>query len=165
MKTKLTILALFLAGTFFTLGRVTAAEPAKLHPQTVANLSASMHGEAFAYAKYLLFAEHARKNGDTELAELFEKTAAVEHLEHMREQADLAGIIHSDIENLKDAINGENHETETMYPGFARQAQAAGDHKAAKLFEEIANDEAKHRDAFRQALTRLETKHENVPGQ
>jgi rubrerythrin len=165
MKTKFAILALVLAGAFFTLGRVTADEQPRLHPQTVENLSASMHGEAFAYAKYLLFAQHARQDGNTELADLFEKTAAVEHLEHMREQANLAGIIHGDIENLKDAIKGENHETESMYPRFAHQAQAAGDHKAAKLFEEIANDEAKHRDAFRHALTRLENKHDNVPGQ
>jgi rubrerythrin len=165
MKTRLAIFTLVLAGAFFTFGRLTADEQLKLHPQTVENLSASMHGEAYAYAKYLLFAEHARKNGNTELADLFEKTAAVEHLEHMREQASLAGVIHSDMDNLKDAIKGENHETETMYPGFARQAQAAGDHKAAKLFEEIANDEAKHRDAFRHALSQLETRHENVPGQ
>lgn len=165
MKTKFAIFALILAGAFFTLGRITAVEQQKLHPQTVENLSASMHGEAFAYAKYLLFAEHARKDGNTELADLFEKTAAVEHLEHMREQANLAGIIHSDVDNLKDAIKGENHETETMYPGFAHQAQAAGDHGVAKLFEEIANDEAKHRDAFRHALTRLETKHLDVHGQ
>lgn len=165
MKTRFAIFALVLAGAFFTLGRVTASESPGLHPQTKENLSASMHGEAFAYAKYLLFAENARKNGNTEIADLFEKTAAVEHLEHMREQANLAGIIHSDIENLKDAIKGENHETESMYPGFAHQAQVAGDHAAAKLFSEIASDEAKHRDAFRHALSRLETKRLDVHGQ
>ena len=42
------------------------------------NLSTAMHGEAFAYVKYLLYAEHARKNDNKELAELFEKTAKVQ---------------------------------------------------------------------------------------
>ena len=32
-----------------------------LKAQTVANLSTAMNGEAFAYVKYLLYAEHARK--------------------------------------------------------------------------------------------------------
>ena len=164
MKTKLSILVLVLGTAFFTLGRVTANEEAKLHPKTLENLSTSMHGEAFAYAKYLLFAEHARKNGHTELADLFEKTANQEHLEHMREQANLAGIVHGDEENLKDALKGENHETVTMYPEFAKQAREVGDTEAAKLFEEISKDEAGHRDAFRAALNKLEAGNKRVPG-
>lgn len=165
MKTKFAFIALLLAATFFTLGRVTAAEQHKLQQQTAANLSTSMHGEAFAYTKYLLFADQARKSGNNELADLFEKTARQEHFEHMREQAAIAGIVKSDAENLKDAIKGENYETQSMYPDFARQARAVGDLDAAKLFTEIAGDEAKHRDAFRDALTRLETKHAPQPGQ
>ena len=31
--------------------------------KTMGNLSTAMHGEAFAYVKYLLYAEQARKNG------------------------------------------------------------------------------------------------------
>ena len=53
-----------------------------LDQKTMDNLSTAMHGEAFAYVKYLLYAEHARKNGNKELAELFEKTAKVERFEH-----------------------------------------------------------------------------------
>src|ERR1700687_1659414 len=85
-----------------------------LKPQTVDNLSTAMHGEAFAYAKYLLYAEHARKNGNKELAELFEKTANTELFEHFAEEADLAGLVGSDADNLKDAIHGESYEIDSM---------------------------------------------------
>ena len=51
--------------------------------------------EAFAYVKYMVFAEHARKNCDPELADLFEKTAHVERFEHLAEEAELAGLIGS----------------------------------------------------------------------
>lgn len=130
----------------------------KLSEQTMQNLSTAMHGEAFAYAKYMAFAEHARSSGDTELADLLEKTAKTERFEHFAEEAKLAGLIGSDSDNLKDAIKGESYETETMYREFAQQAQQAGDHEAAQRFEEIRQDEAKHRDAFMSALNNLEKK-------
>lgn len=126
--------------------------------QTMRNLSTAMHGEAFAYAKYMAFAEHARKSGDVELANLLENTAKTERLEHFAEEAELAGLIGSDSDNLRDAIKGESYETETMYRGFAQQAEQAGDHEAAQRFEEIRQDEAKHRDAFVAALNSLEKK-------
>ena len=48
--------------------------------QTRDNLLTAMHGEAFAYVKYMLFADRARKNGRTDLASLFESTANQERL-------------------------------------------------------------------------------------
>lgn len=160
MKTRLSIFVLVVGAAFFSLGRVTADEHARMHPKTMENLSTAMHGEAYAYIKYLLFAQHARKDGNPEVADLFEKTATIERMEHLREEAELAGVVGSDQENLKDAIKGESYETETMYLNFAREARAAGDLAAADRFEEIRKDEAKHRDAFNLALSKLETKHE-----
>ena len=46
-----------------------------------------MRDEAFADVKYLLYAEHARKNGHKELTEVFEKTANTERFEHFAEEA------------------------------------------------------------------------------
>ena len=156
MKLKFSLFALIVAGAFFTLGLIAGEEHGKLNPKTKENLSTAMHGEAFAYAKYLLFAEHARKSGNTEVADLFEKTAKVEHMEHLREEAEIAGIVGSDQDNLKDAIKGENYETTTMYPQFAEQARAAGDKEAAERFAEVGRDETKHRDSFKAALAKLE---------
>ncbi len=126
-----------------------------LDQKTLANLSTAMHGEAFAYVKYLLYAEHARKNGNKELADLFEKTANTERFEHFAEEAQLSGLVGNDADNLKDAINGESYEIDTMYLEFAQKARAAGDKAPASRFEEIRHDEMGHRDAFKAALTKL----------
>jgi rubrerythrin len=125
--------------------------------KTMENLSTAMQGEAFAYAKYLLYAEHARKSGNKELADLFEKTANTERFEHFAEEAELAGLVGSDADNLKDAIKGESYEIDAMYLEFAQKATVAGDAAAAARFEEIRHDETGHRDAFKIALTKLES--------
>ncbi len=128
-----------------------------LNKKTKDNLSTAMHGEAFAYVKYLLYAEHARKSGNLELADLFEKTAKTERFEHFAEEAELAGLIGSDADNLQDAIGGEAYEVDTMYLEFAKNATLAGDAAAAVRFEEIRHDEMGHRDAFKIALANLKS--------
>lgn len=128
----------------------------ELSKVTRQNLDKAMHGEAFAYAKYMLYAKQARESGHKDLAKLFEDTAKTEHEEHLNEEAELAGVMKGDVENLRDAIQGETYETESMYPQFAREARKAGDVKAAERFEEVAKDEAKHRDAFKVELEKLQ---------
>jgi rubrerythrin len=162
MKNKFALCVLVMGAAFFALGWAAAQQHAKLHPKTMENLSTAMHGEAFAYAKYEMFADQARKDGNTALADLFDKTAKVEQLEHFREHAELAGIVGTDQANLKDAIKGESYETDTMYPTFAKEARAAGDQAAANRFAEIGKDEAGHRDAFRAELNKLQAK--RAPG-
>jgi rubrerythrin len=127
-----------------------------MHAKTKANLLTAMHGEAFAYAKYMLFAKEARGHGHGELADLYEKTAHVEFFEHFAEEARLAGLVGTDVENLKDAIKGESYEIKEMYKKFAKHAKDAGDQDAADRFAEVRGDEKKHKDAFRTALTELE---------
>ncbi len=158
MKVRVAAVALVGVAAFFAIGSATARNQVRLSKATQENLSTAMHGEAFAYAKYLLYAEHARQSGNTELANLFESTAKTERFEHFAEQARLAGLVGSDADNLRDAIKGESYEVNTMYRQFAEQAAAAGDKAAAQLFTEIGNDERKHRDAFQAALTKIEKK-------
>jgi rubrerythrin len=129
-----------------------------MNAKTRENLLTAMHGEAFAYAKYMLFAKRARENGHPEIAELFEKTANVEFLEHFTEEAELAKIVGTDIENLKDAIKGERYEVKEMYKEFADQAEKAHEKAAAERFLEVRRDEMAHKEAFREALARLEAK-------
>lgn len=129
-----------------------------LKKQTQDNLSTAMHGETFAYAKYMLYAQHARKGGNKQLAALFEEAAKTERFQHFSEEADLAGLVGTDQDNLKDAIAGESYEVDTMYRRFAEQAAAAGDRTAADRFEEIRRDEMSHRDAFKAALANPEIK-------
>lgn len=129
-----------------------------LNRETVENLSTAMRGEAFAYVKYLLYAEYARKSGNKELGDLFEKTANTERFEHFAEEAQLAGLVGSDADNLKEAIKGESYEIDTMYLEFGQKATVAGDTAAAARFEEIRHDEMGHRDAFKSALAKLQSK-------
>jgi rubrerythrin len=44
-----------------------------------------------------------------------------------------------------------------MYLEFAEKARVAGDTSAAARFEEIRHDELGHQDAFKVALTKLES--------
>ena len=129
----------------------------KRSPEVQKDLETAMKGEAFAYAKYLMFAEQARAHGRSDLAALFENTAKTERLEHFREHAELAGIVSSsDADNLRDAIAGETYETTKMYPEMAARARHAGDKEAALRFAEIGKDELKHRNAFASALAKLD---------
>lgn len=156
-KKWFSLMILIVAVISFALGTAISSG-SKLSPQTKQDLTTAMKGEAFAHAKYLVYADQARKNGNTELADLFEKTAKVERLEHFAEEAQLAGIVGDDQANLNDAIKGESYEVETMYRDFAKQAASAGDTAAATLFEEIRKDEMGHRDEFKAALNKLAAK-------
>ena len=122
------------------------------------NLATAMRSEAFTYAKYMLFAERARETGNPELAQLLEKTGKQELLEHFAEEAALAEIVRGDVDNLEDAIESESYGIESMYRDFAKQAFSAGDKAAGNLFEEIRHDEMNHRDAFKEALSKLAKK-------
>lgn len=124
--------------------------------ETRANLLTTMRGEAFAYAKYMLYADHARRSGQPALADLFERTARTERLEHFAEAADLYGLVGDVIDNLREAIAGESYEVDTLYPSFAQQAAAVGEDQAAARFSELRGDEADHQRAFEDALRRLE---------
>lgn len=128
-----------------------------MQQRTHQHLLDSMHGEAFAYAKYMLYARQARDNGQPAVADLFEQTAQTELLEHFAEEAALAGLGGSDAANLRDAVAGESYEVETMYRQFAEDAKADGDEAAAARFAEVRQDEARHRDAFAALLARLES--------
>ncbi len=123
---------------------------------TLNDLHSAMQGEAFAYARYMLFAEAARSNGREELAGLFEATAHTELSEHFVRHAHLAGMVGSDADNLRAAIEDETYAIEARYPSFAEHARAAGDSLAADSFEEVCKDEVEHLEAFREALIALE---------
>jgi len=112
---------------------------------TYANLSTAMHGEAFAYAQYTAFGELATTKGKSApLLKLWTNTAAIELGEHFAEEAALYGMVGTTPVNLATAGAGETFENTTMYPGYARQAEAVGEDEAADLIWEISSDEGYH---------------------
>ncbi|MEV0625289.1 ferritin family protein [Nonomuraea wenchangensis] len=152
-----------ITGAFTTLalstpmGAASASPVDPPSPQTQKDLDQSMRGEAFANASYRLYAAQAERENLPSVARLFERTADVELGEHFRESAELSGLVRSDAENLRAAEAGETYESRTMYPGFARDAKAGSDTRAAKRFSEIARDEGKHARAFGAALRAVES--------
>jgi len=148
------------AALFFVFGRhvgLVSRPKAGLTQQTFNNLTTAMRGEAFAYTKYLLYAQHAQQSDNAQLANLFEQTARTERFQHFAEEAQLGVLVGSDANNLKDAIAGEASEINTMYLRFAQEAESVHDFEAAKLFREVRDDERVHRDAFQEALAKLQS--------
>jgi rubrerythrin len=136
--------------------------------ETSSNLLKAIAGESMARNKYTYFAEIARKEGYEWVAAVFEETAgnerahAQEELEALNAPAEMTNTYGIDplgdtLTNLKHAVAGEIFETETMYPEFKAKAEAEGNTKAAKLFGEIAEVEAKHAERYQILTDRLES--------
>ncbi|HEX6471550.1 MAG TPA: ferritin family protein [Streptosporangiaceae bacterium] len=136
---------------------IPAGGPQVSSSRTLRNLQAAMRGEAFASAAYTLYAEHALAHGRPRVARLFLRTALVERTEHFAEQAVLAGLVRDTRTDLRVAIAGETAEATEMYPRFAREAWAAGDLAAARLFRHIGREEARHAGVFSRVLGGLRT--------
>src|SRR5664279_2205863 len=97
----------------------------ELHPTTKANLQAAMHAEAFAYAKYTLFAEAAASSGHPDVAALFGRTAGVELRDHFTAESQLLGFVGSNLANLQVGISGESQDL-TDYARWAQEATTDG---------------------------------------
>ena len=127
-----------------------------MNAQTRENVITALHGEAFAHARYRVFAESARRAGEFDLADLFQGIATVELQEHFFELAELVELAGTGSENIQTAIQDENAEVEQTYSRFAAQARSAGEEEVAARFDEIREDERAHLDALEAALERLE---------
>jgi len=123
--------------------------------KTEENIKAAFAGESQARNKYTYFAEAARKEGYLYIAKLFEETAANE-MEHARDHFKLLNGIGTTAENLKEAIGGEQYETDDMYPTFAKEAEEEGNMRAAALFKMIGKIEDHHRERYQKLLDMVE---------
>ena len=119
------------------------------------NLMAAFAGESQARNMYTFYAQVARKEGYHYIAKIFEETALNE-MRHAKDEFRLAGKLGDTAANLRAAISGEDHETKSMYPELAAQAQAEGNKEAAVLFRMIAKIEAEHRARYAKILEMLE---------
>lgn len=121
------------------------------------NLEAAFAGESMAYQKYMYFAKVARKNGDEEVAKLFEETAKHEtghaegHLRNLYPMKDLTTA-----QCLKMAMDGEHFEYTEMYPGYAKTATEEGAAKwMIEEFEEGTKECKEHAEMFKAKLEKL----------
>ena len=123
--------------------------------KTEDNLRTAFAGESEARNKYTFFARVARKEGYHYIAKIFEETAENEKYHALEEIKLLFGET-STLDSLKEAIGGENYESESMYPQFAREAELEGNQAAAILFTQIAKIEKHHRGRFQKLLDLVE---------
>lgn len=70
--------------------------------------------------------------------------------------------VKSTIENLKESIDGESYEFNTMYPEFIKNANAAGNYMAQISLTYAYKVEQKHRDFYMEALAALEAGTDNT---
>lgn len=135
---------------------------------TLQNLQTAFNGESNAHARYLAFAAKAYQEGYGEVASLFRAAAKAEEIHarnHGEEIKKLGGtpqanvetpVVKSTRENLKVAIEGEDHERLTMYPEFLKQAHDVYNMDAVRTFNFARNAETEHATLFAEAYNNLE---------
>jgi rubrerythrin len=145
--------------------------------KSIEDLKAAYNGESTASAKYAAFAEKAKAEGFDTVAVMFLATSKAEAihaanhlkvLEKLGVKMDGPVISAFDVlttaENLADAIKGETHEIDAMYPGFIADAEAEKTSDAVKSFTWAIDTEKKHQAFYNAALTALNSGGEkNLP--
>ncbi|TIH12705.1 rubrerythrin family protein [Marinifilum sp. JC120] len=119
--------------------------------KTLENLKAAFAGESQANRKYLAFAEKAESEGKPGVAKLFRAAAAAETI-HAHAHLRLMKGIGSTEENLKQAIEGESYEFESMYPEMMEDAKAEGENAVLRYFGFANEAEKIHASLYTEAL-------------
>ncbi len=123
--------------------------------KTYDDLQAAFAGESQANRKYTAFGQKAEAEGYPQIARLFRAVAhaeTVHALAHFRAMDGVGGTL----DNLMAAISGENYEVVEMYPGFIKDAEAEGEKRALRSFNNAWEVEKVHEELYREALALLE---------
>ena len=122
--------------------------------KTEENLWTAFKGESCARNKYTYFASKAKKEGYVQISKFFEETADNEK-EHAKIWFKLLNGINDTVENLENAIQGENYEWTDMYKNFAQTAREEGFENIAKLFEGVLKIEKSHEERYKKLLQNI----------
>ena len=122
---------------------------------TQENLQEAFAGESQANRKYLAFAKQADRDGYPQAARLFRAAAAAETVHAHAHLRAMKGI-GSTVENLKEALAGETHEFQNMYPDMIKLAEEEENKAAARSFRYANEVEQTHAELYRRALETLE---------
>lgn len=137
--------------------------------KTEVNLLTAFAGESQARNRYWFAADQAKKEGYIKISQIFTRTAEQE-LIHAKtlfkfleggavpvNAAFPAGVIGTTLENLESAAEGEEHEYQEMYPGFAEEAQEEGFPIIAATFNAIAKAEMQHAKQYRRFIDSIKS--------
>ncbi len=117
-------------------------------------LKEAFAGESQANRKYQSFAAKADKEGYPQAAKLFRAASEAEAV-HAKNHLWALKAIRSTQENLKEAIEGEDHEYESMYPEMIEMAKAEGLKDAEMSFHYANEVEKIHSKLFNGLLSSL----------
>ncbi len=123
--------------------------------KTLKNLMEAFAGESLANRKYLAYAKKAETDGKTNAAKLFKAASDAETI-HALKHFQVSGKIGTTIENLQDAVEGETHEYQNMYPEFLKEAEAEGNKAAITSFTFAMKAEEVHAKLYKEALDNLD---------
>ena len=126
---------------------------------TLDNLMESFAGESQANRKYLAYSKKAEAEGKKNAAKLFTAASDAEAI-HAQKHFEVAAKIMSTVENLNDAVKGENHEYQSMYPEFLKLAQEEGNQAAVRTFTYALKAEEVHARLYQEALDNMEQEEE-----
>lgn len=119
------------------------------------NLRKALAGESIARNKYDFFAQIARNNGNTEIAEAFDEMAKNEMMHGKLWFEYLHGYPSDTAGALEIAAKGEAYEWHEMYPSFAKQAREDGLEELAVMFDKVGEIERSHEKRFLTMLHQL----------
>lgn len=123
--------------------------------KTLQNLMAAFAGESQANRKYEIYAQKAEEEGKHNIAKLFRAASEAEKI-HAKRELEVAGKVGSTADNLEDAIQGESHEYQSMYPEFIKEAEAAGNKDAVRIFTLAMKAEEVHANLYKEALANID---------
>ncbi|HLO56806.1 MAG TPA: rubrerythrin family protein [Saprospiraceae bacterium] len=134
----------------------------------IQNMHDAYKGETTAHFKYSAYSKKAIDEGHPEIALLFKAASGAELIHANNHKVVLLKMgeaipeitpeftVKSTAENLKEAIEGESYEFNTMYPEFITNANAAGNYMAQISLTYAYKVEQKHRDFYIAALAAIE---------
>ena len=136
--------------------------------QTERNLLASFVRESQESMRYKYYASQAKKDGYIQIASIFSETAAQEgeHAKRMFQFLEggslevtatyTAGVVGTTLENLKEAIIGENEEWAVDYPKFADIADEEDFPEIALMYRAISIAEKGHEERYQAFIDNIE---------
>ncbi|MEI8216037.1 MAG: rubrerythrin family protein [Eubacteriales bacterium] len=127
--------------------------------KTTTNLMDAFAGESQANRKYLSYSKKAEQDGKINAAKLFKAASDAETI-HALKHFEVAGKIGTTVDNLRDAVAGETHEYQSMYPGFIKTAETEENKGAIMSFTFAMKAEEVHARLYKEALANLEQNEE-----
>ena len=121
---------------------------------TIDNLKEAFAGESQANRKYLAFAKQAETDGKPQIAKLFRAAAEAETV-HAHAHLRVMNGVRKTPDNVKEAIEGEGHEFNVMYPEFIETAKKEDNQTALRSFQFAIAVEKIHHDLYSKAAEAL----------